>query len=95
MKLLYRNNIAGFSEPVCTASGSKITVTGQIEWFKEGTWGYAYKKSSATSWTYKPTDSKDINATISNATSGAKYQVKFFVKYEDEYQYSSAVSVTV
>ena len=81
--------------PPRARSKNSIVVTGTVEWYKDGaTWGVAYKKDSASSWTYKASTSKSINETLSSLTASTKYNIKLYVKYGDEYQYGPAIDVT-
>ena len=93
---LYRSNVATISAPTKgTVTANSIKVTGTVEWYKDGaTWGVAYKKDSASSWTYKASTSKSINETLSSLTASTKYNIKLYVLANGEYQYGSAIDVT-
>ena len=93
---LFRSNVAAISAPTKgTVTKNSIVVTGTVEWYKDGaTWGVAYKKNSASSWTYKASTSKSINETLSSLTASTKYNIKLYVKYNGEYQYGSQIDVT-
>ena len=93
---LFRSNVADISAPTKgTVTKNSIVVTGTVEWYKDGaTWGVAYKKNSASSWTYKASTSKSINETLTSLTASTKYNIKLYVKFNDEYQYGSQIDVT-
>ena len=93
---LCRSNNATISAPTKgTVTKNSIVVTGSVEWYKDGaTWGVAYKKNSASSWTHKASTSKSINETLTSLTASTKYNIKLYVKYGDEYQYGSQIDVT-
>ena len=93
---LCRSNVATISAPTKgTVTKNSIVVTGTVEWYKDGaTWGVAYKKSSASDWSYKASTSKSINETLTSLTASTKYNIKLYVKYGDEYQYGPAIDVT-
>ena len=93
---LFRSNKATISAPVKgTVTHNSIVVTGSVEWYKgNATWGVAYKKSSASSWSYQASTSKTINETLTGLTASTAYDIKLYVKYNDEYQYGSAIEVT-
>jgi hypothetical protein len=93
---LFRSNKATISAPVKgTVTKNSIVVTGSVEWYKgDATWGVAYKKHSASSWTYKASTSKSINETLTSLTASTQYDIKLYVKYNDEYQYGSEINVT-
>ena len=93
---LCRSNNATISAPTKgTVTKNSIVVTGTVEWYKDGaTWGVAYKKHSASSWTHKASTSKSINETLSSLTASTKYNIKLYVLFNGEYQYGSAIDVT-
>ena len=66
-----------------------------MEWYKgNATWGVAYKKHSASSWSYKASTSKTIDETLTSLTASTQYDIKLYVKFNGEYQYGSAIEVT-
>ena len=93
---LCRSNVATISAPTKgTVTKNSIVVTGTVEWYKDGaTWGVAYKKHSGSSWSYQASTSKTINETLTSLTASTQYDIKLYVKYNDEYQYGSAIEVT-
>ena len=93
---LFRSNVAAISAPTeGTVTKNSIVVTGTVEWYKDGaTWGVAYKKHSASSWTHQASTSKSINETLTSLTASTKYDIKLYVKFNGEYQYGSAIEVT-
>ena len=93
---LFRSNKATISAPVKgTVTKNSIVVTGSVEWYKgNATWGVAYKKHSASSWTHQASTSKSINETLTSLTASTQYDIKLYVKYNDEYQYGSEINVT-
>lgn len=93
---VFRNNVATISAPTKgTVTANSIIVTGSVEWYKDGaTWGVAYKKNSASTWSYKASTSKSINVTLSSLNASTKYNIKLYVKYDNEYQYGSQIDVT-
>ena len=93
---VFRNNAADISAPVKgTVTNNSIVVTGTVEWYKDGaTWGVAYKKDADSSWTYKTSTSKSINETLTSLTAATKYNIKLYVKFDDEYQYGPSIDVT-
>ena len=93
---LFRSNKATISAPTKgTVTKNSIVVTGSVEWYKgDATWGVAYKKHSASSWTYKASTSKSINETLTSLTASTQYDIKLYVKYGGEYQYGSEINVT-
>ena len=92
---LYRSNVATISAPTKgTVTANSIKVTGTVEWYKDGSWGVAYKKDSASSWTHQASTSKSINETLTSLTASTKYNIKLYVKFDGEYQYGSAIDVT-
>ena len=93
---LFRSNKATISAPVKgTVTKNSIGVTGTVEWYKDGaTWGVAYKKHSAASWTHQASTSKSINETLTSLTASTQYDIKLYVKFDGEYQYGSEINVT-
>ena len=93
---LCRSNVATISAPTKgTVTKNSIVVTGTVEWYKDGaTWGVAYKKHSASSWSYKASSSKTIDETLTSLTASTQYDIKLYVKFNGEYQYGSAIEVT-
>ena len=93
---LCRSNVATISAPTNgTVTKNSIVVTGTVEWYKDGaTWGVAYKKHSASSWTYKASTSKSINETLTSLTASTQYDIKLYVLFNGEYQYGSEINVT-
>ena len=93
---LCRSNVATISAPTKgTVTKNSIVVTGTVEWYKDGaTWGVAYKKHSASSWSYKASTSKTINETLTSLDASTTYDIKLYVKFDGEYQYGSAIEVT-
>lgn len=93
----YRNNAAVFDTPVLTGvTATGIKVSGSLEFYKDGAeWGIAYKKHSASSWTYKAKAAKSFDAEgIASLTAGTQYDVCFFVKFNGEYQRGPVASAT-
>lgn len=93
---IYRSNVAEVGTPTAgdITSGS-ITVTGQVGWYKDNaTWGVAYKKHSASSWSHKASSSQSISETISSLTANTKYDIKLYVKFNGEYQYGPEINAT-
>ena len=93
---LCRSNNATISVPTKgTVTKNSIVVTGSVEWYKDGaTWGVAYKKHSASSWTHQASTSKSINETLTSLTASTQYDIKLYVKFDGEYQYGSEINVT-
>ena len=93
---LFRSNKATISAPVKgTVTHNSIVVTGSVEWYKgNATWGVAYKKHSASSWSYKASTSQTIDETLTSLDASTKYDIKLYVKFNGEYQYGSAIEVT-
>ena len=93
---LCRSNVATISAPTKgTVTKNSIVVTGSVEWYKgDATWGVAYKKHSGSSWSYKASTSKTINETLTSLDASTQYDIKLYVKYNDEYQYGSEIQVT-
>ena len=93
---LIRNNVATISAPVKgTVDSSSIAVTGQVAWYKgNATYGVAYKKHSASSWTHVASDTQAIDETLTSLTASTKYDIKLYVKWNDVYQYGAAIEVT-
>lgn len=90
---LYRSNVATISAPVKgEVTSSSIAVTGSVTWHKgNATWGVAYKKHSASSWSHKPCDSQSISVSLTSLDAATKYDIKLYVKYNGAYQYGSAI----
>ena len=93
---LFRGNVATISAPTKgEVTSSSIAVTGAVEWYKDGaTWGVAYKKHSASSWSYKASTSKTIDETLTSLTASTQYDIKLYVKFNGAYQYGSTIEVT-
>lgn len=93
---LCRSNVATISAPTAgTTTHNSIVVTGSVEWYKgDATWGVAYKKHSASSWSYKASTSQTINETLTGLSANTKYDIKLYVKYNDEYQYGPEINKT-
>lgn len=92
---LYRNNIAEFGTPTLSAAtDSSLHVAGTLAWYKSGEWGYAYKKSSASSWTYVSTEGQTIDADISGLDAETSYDVCLYVKFNGTYQRGSKATAT-
>ena len=93
---LCRSNNATISAPTKgTVTKNSIVVTGTVEWYKDGaTWGVAYKKHSASSWTHQASTTKSINETLTSLTASTQYDIKLYVKFDGEYQYGSEINVT-
>lgn len=92
---LFRNNIAEIGTPVKgSVTKNSIAVTGSVTFYKDGTWGVAYKTNSATTWTHKACTSQTISTTLTSLTASTKYNIKLYVKFNDEYQYGTAIDVT-
>lgn len=90
---LFRNNIAQIGPPTAgETTTSSIAVTGSVVWYKDGTWGVAYKKHSASSWTHKASSSKDISMTLTSLDANTEYDIKLYVKFNGVYQYGTAIS---
>ena len=93
---LCRSNVATISAPTKgTVTKNSIVVTGSVEWYKDNaTWGVAYKKHSASSWSYKASTSKTINETLTGLDASTQYDIKLYVKFDGVYQYGSEINVT-
>ena len=93
---LFRSNVAEISAPTKgTVTKNSIVVTGTVEWYKDGaTWGVAYKKNSASDWSYKASTSKSINETLTSLTASTKYNIKLYVLFDGKYQYGDSIDVT-
>ncbi len=93
---IYRSNVADFVAPVASGvTHEAMTITGKVVWFKGAApKGVAYKKHSATKWTYVESESADVETTISTLDAETKYDVKLYLLFGGEYQYSSAIEVT-
>lgn len=90
---LFRNNKAVIGAPVKGAvTTSSIAVTGQVQWYKgNATWGVAYKKHDASSWSHKASTSKSIDTTLTSLDADTTYDIKLYVKYNGSYQYGPAI----
>lgn len=92
---LYRNNLAEIGTPtVSDVAATSMKVAGEVKFYKDGTWGVAYKKNSATTWTYKSSDSQSISINLTSLTASTKYNIKLYVLFDGEYQYGPAVDKT-
>lgn len=92
---LFRNNIAEIGAPTAgTVTKNSIVVTGSLTFYKEGTWGVAYKKNSASTWTHKASAAQTINSTLTSLTASTKYNIKLYVLFDGVYQYGEAIDVT-
>lgn len=92
---LFRSNIAILGTPTLSeVTSGGMTVTGSIGWFKDGQWGYAYKKASATTWTYVPQTGKEIEASLTGLDASTKYDVCLYVKFDGAYQRGTKASAT-
>lgn len=92
---LYRNNIAGFGTPTLSAAtASSLHVAGSIAWYKDGQWGIAYKKSSASSWTYVPTTEKTVDEDLTGLEAETSYDVCLYVKFNNVYQRGTKATAT-
>ena len=93
---IFRSNVAEIGTPVASdVTHESMTVTGQVEWYKGGaTWGVAYKKHSATKWTHHASTSKSISKSLTGLDASTKYDIKLYVKFNDEYQYGPAIEQT-
>lgn len=96
MRYLYKNNLAHFGAPsVSNLADTSMTVSGTIEYFKDGEVGVAYKTGAATSWTRSKSTSTNVSKNITGLTAGTAYKVCFYVKdVTGAYQYSVPVDVT-
>lgn len=89
---IYRNNIAVVGTAVAgDVTTTSIAVTGSVQFFKDGEWGVAYKKKSASTWTHKASSSQDIDMTLTSLTANTAYDIKLYVKFNGEYQYGTAI----
>lgn len=92
---LFRNNIASFGTPTLSdVANTSMAVSGSLEWFKDGEVGIAYKKNSASTWTYKAQTGNDISDTLTSLTKNTKYDVCFYVKFGGEYQMGPIANAT-
>jgi hypothetical protein len=93
---LFRTNKATISAPTASSvTHNSMTVSGSVTWYKGGaTWGVAYKKHSASSWTHVASTSKTIEKSLTGLTAETKYDIKLYVKYNNEYQYGPAIEET-
>jgi len=95
IKKIYRSNVAQIGTPTAgETTSSSIVVTGSVAFYKDGTWGVAYKKHSASSWTHKASSSQNINMTLTSLDAETEYDIKLYVKYDNEYQYGPTISKT-
>lgn len=88
MKGLFRNNIADLPAPTLSnVAGTSMKVSGTIGWYKDGEWGFAYKTSAGSTWTYKKQTNKTFsNVTLSSLTASTSYDVCLYVKFNGIYQ---------
>ena len=92
---VFRNNDAVIGTPTGVPTSNSITVSGEVEWYKDGaTWGVAYKKHSSSSWSHESCSSKSIVVTLAGLSAGTKYDIKLYVKFDGKYQYGPAIEVT-
>lgn len=92
---LFRNNIASFDTPTLgDVTKNSMSVTGNVTWYKDGEWGYAYKKHSASTWTYVSQTSKAVSASLTSLTASTKYDVCLYVKFNGEYQRGPVADAT-
>ena len=92
---LFRNNNAAFDTPTLSGvTASAIHVAGNISWFKDGEWGIAYKKASATTWNYSAQTSKTIDADLTGLEAETKYDVCLYVKFDNVYQRGTKAQAT-
>ena len=93
---LFRSNVAEIGTPTASSvTKNSMTVSGTVVWYKDGaTWGVAYKKHSASSWTHTPSDTQTIEESLTSLTANTKYDVKLYVKFNNEYQYGPAIEQT-
>jgi len=95
IKKVFRNNVAQISAPTKgTVTASSIAITGSVVFYKDGSWGVAYKKSSASSWTHKKVTSQDIETNLTSLNADTAYDIKLYVLYNGVYQYGEAIEVT-
>lgn len=92
---LFRNNIAEIGTPTAgSITKASMVITGSVTFYKDGTWGVAYKASTGTTWSYKTSESQDMEVTISTLKANTKYDIKLFVKFDGVYQYGPAIEAT-
>lgn len=93
---LYRSNVAEIGTPATSSvTKNSMTVSGTVAWYKDGaTWGVAYKKHSASSWTHKASTSQTISESLTSLTASTQYDIKLYVKVGDEYQYGPEINET-
>lgn len=92
---LFRNNIASFGTPTLgDLTNTSMSVAGSIEWYKDGEVGVAYKKNSASTWTYVPQDGNEIETSLTSLTKNTKYDVCFYVYFGGEYQRGPIANAT-
>ena len=93
---LFRSNVAEIGTPTTSSvTKNSMTVSGTVTWYKDGaTWGVAYKKHSASSWTHKASTSQTISESLTSLTASTQYDIKLYVKVGDEYQYGPEINET-
>ena len=95
MMKLFRNNLAEIGTPtVSDITKNSMKVAGSVTFYKDGTWGVAYKKDSASTWTHKASTSQSISETLSSPTASTKYNIKLYVLFGGVYQYGPSVDKT-
>lgn len=92
IRKIYRGNVAQISAPTKGAvTTTSIAVTGTVVFPKDGTWGVAYKLSTASTWTHKASSSQNISMTLTSLTADKTYDIKLYVKFDGAYQYGEAI----
>lgn len=92
---LFRNNLAEIGTPAASnVASTSMTITGTVKFYKDGTWGVAYKKDSASTWTHKASTSQDIEMSLTSLTASTKYNIKLYVLFGGEYQYGPSIDKT-
>ena len=93
---LYRSNVAEIGTPATSSvTKNSMTVSGTVVWYKDGaTWGVAYKKHSASSWTHKASTSQTISESLTSLTASTQYDIKLYVLFDGAYQYGDSIDVT-
>ena len=92
---LFRNNFAEIGTPAASnVAATSMTITGNVKFYKDGTWGVAYKKDSASTWTHKASTSQDIEMSLTSLTASTKYNIKLYVLFGGEYQYGPSIDKT-
>ena len=93
---VFRNNIAEIGTPTCTAhTSNSLTITGSVKWYKDGaTYGIAYKAEGVDNWSHVSSSTQDINITKSGLSAGTTYSVKLYVKFNNVYQYGTAITAS-